>query len=168
VVEAVEGAAALDGPASAVGALARDALSPPPIKHLLRGDWLGHALHPALSDIVVGTLLSASLLDVLGGDDDRRARHRLILAALAAATPTALTGVSDWAEEESSDDGIRRAGIVHAASNSTALGLYTASMAAGRRRAVALRLAGAAALGAGAYLGGHLSFVKGSGVEAAR
>jgi hypothetical protein len=168
VVEAVEHAAALDRPASAVGAFARDALSAGPVKRLLRGDWLGHAVHPVLSDVVVGSLLSASLLDVLGGDDDRRARHRLILAALAAATPTALTGASDWAEEERSSDGIRRAGIVHAVSNSTALGLYTASIAAGRRRAVALRLAGAAALGAGASLGGHLSFVKGAGVEAAR
>jgi len=166
VTEAVEGAAALDGPASALGAAARAGLSPAPLKPLLRGDWLGHAVHPVLSDVVVGTLLSATLLDVLGGDDDRRARHRLIAAGLAAATPTALTGLSDWAEEEASDDGVRRAGVVHAISNSTALVLYAGSMATGRRSGVALRLAGAMALGAGAYLGGHLSFVKGVGVDA--
>src|ERR1700712_2179003 len=105
-LEVIEGAQALDVPGAALGAIARDTLSPPPVKRLLRGDWLGHAVHPVLSDVVVGTLLSATLLDVLGGDSDRRGRHRLILAALAAATPTALTGVSDWADEEGSDDGI--------------------------------------------------------------
>jgi hypothetical protein len=165
IVDAVESATALDGPADTLAKLVREAAPPPRVKSLLRGDWLGHAVHPVLSDVVVGTLLSASLLDVIGGDDDRRARHRLIAAALAAAAPTALTGASDWSEE-AGDAGVRRAGLVHALSNSTALVLYAGSMATGRRRAVALRLAGAAALGAGAYLGGHLSFVKGVGVEA--
>src|SRR5687767_2957203 len=93
LTQAVEAAAALDGPASALAAGARVALSPSSLKSLLRGDWLGHAVHPVLSDVVVGTLLSATLLDVLGGDADQRARHRLIAAGLAAATPTALTGL---------------------------------------------------------------------------
>ncbi|MDA0169518.1 hypothetical protein OJ998_10505 [Solirubrobacter taibaiensis] len=92
-----------------------------------------------LSDVVVGTLLSATLLDLLGGDEDRRARHRLIASALAAATPTALTGLSDWSEEEAGDDGVRRAGLVHALCNSTALLLSAASMAAGRRSSEAQR-----------------------------
>jgi hypothetical protein len=168
MVDAVESAAALDGPADTLAGLVREVTSPPAVKTLLRGDWLGHAVHPVLSDVVVGTLLSANVLDFIGGDDDRRARHRLIATALAAAAPTALTGGSDWADEAGSDPGIRRAGIVHAVSNSTALVLYAGSLATGRRRAVALRLAGAAALGAGAYLGGHLSFVKGVGVDAPR
>ena len=167
LVEAVERAAVLDGPASALASLYREAFSPPALKAALRGDWLGHAVHPVLSDVVVGTLLSASLLDVIGGDENRRARHRLIATALAAAAPTAMTGGNDWAEE-AGDDGVRRAGLVHALSNSTALALYAGSMTTGRRRAVALRAAGAAALGAGAYLGGHLSFVKGVGVDPGR
>jgi hypothetical protein len=166
-LEAIEGAQALDVPGAALGALARDTLSAPPVKRALRGDWLGHAVHPVLSDVVVGALLSATLLDLFGGDDDRRARHRLIAVGVAAATPTALSGLSDWSDEEASDDGVRRAGVVHAISNSTALALYAGSLATGRRRAVALRLCGAAALGAGAYLGGHLTLVKGVGVDAA-
>ena len=165
VIEAVEGAAALDGPAATLGAVARDAFAAPPLKALLRGDWLGHAVHPVLSDVVVGTLLSASVLDFVGGDPDGRARRRLIATAVAAATPTAVTGLNDWAEEEDTDAGVRRAGVVHALSNSTALLLYAGSLSGGRGRGVALRLAGAAALGAGAYLGGHLSFVKGVGVD---
>ena len=167
VIEAVEGAAALDGPAATLGTVARGAFGGPRLHMLLRGDWLGHALHPVLSDVVVGTLLSASLLDFVGGDPDGRARRRLIAAAVGAATPTALTGLNDWAEEEETDAGVRRAGVVHALSNSTALLLYVGSLTGGRARGVALRVAGAAALGAGAYLGGHLSFVKGVGVDAA-
>jgi hypothetical protein len=167
IIEAVEGAAALDGPAATLGGIAREAFAPLPLKALLRGDWLGHAMHPMLSDVVVGTLLSASVLDFLGGDPDGRARRRLIATAIAAATPTALTGLNDWSEEEDADAGVRRAGVVHAVSNSTALLLYAGSLTGGRGRGVVLRLVGAAALGAGAYLGGHLSFVKGVGVDAA-
>ena len=33
---------------------------------------------------------------------------------MAAYPPTALTGVNDWADTEPVDDGIRRAGLVHA------------------------------------------------------
>ena len=165
-IETVEGARLLDGPAATLGTVARAASATPARKALLRGDWLGHAVHPVLSDVVVGTLLSASLLDFIGGDPDGRARRRLIAAAVAAATPTALTGLNDWAEEDS-DAAVRRTGVVHALSNSTALLLYAGSLAGGRGRGVALRLVGAAALGAGAYLGGHLSFVKGVGVDAA-
>jgi hypothetical protein len=166
-IAAIEGAAALDAPAAALGTAAREAFASSPLKALLRGDWLGHAVHPVLSDVVVGTLLSASLLDFVGGDPDGRARRRLIAAAVAAATPTALTGLNDWAEQEDTDAGVRRAGVVHALSNSTSLLLYAGSLTGGRGRGVVLRLAGAAALGAGAYLGGHLSFVKGVGVDSA-
>jgi hypothetical protein len=158
----------LDGPASALTSAARNALSAPALKSLLRGDWLGHAVHPVLSDVVVGALMSASLLDVLGGDEKQRARRRLIGVALAAATPTAATGLSDWTEDEADDAGVRRTGVVHAIANSTALVCYATSLATRRRRGVALRLAGAVAMGAGAYLGGHLSFVKGAGVETVR
>jgi hypothetical protein len=105
------------------------------------------------------------VLDFVGGDPEGRARRRLIATAVATATPTALTGLNDWAEEEDTDAGVRRAGVVHALSNSTALMLYAGSLTGGRGRGVALRLVGAAALGAGAYLGGHLSFVKGVGVD---
>jgi hypothetical protein len=160
----IEAAAELDRPAAALGALAGEGLASPVLRSLLRGDWLGHAVHPLLSDVVIGTFLSATLLDLLGADEDERARRRLVLAGVAAAIPTALTGTSDWVEEEDANDGIRRAGIVHAMANSASLVLYGASLAGRRRRT--LRLAGAAVLGAGAYLGGHLVFVKGSAVDA--
>jgi nitrite reductase/ring-hydroxylating ferredoxin subunit/uncharacterized membrane protein len=166
VVDAVESAAVLDGPGKALGKQVRS-LVKQPLKDALAGTWLGHALHPLLTDVVVGAFLSTTLLDVAGGDEDGTAGARLIGIGLAAAGPTVLTGATDWADTEPVDDGIRRAGLVHALSNTTALALYTGSLAARRNgargRARALSLGGATALMVGGFLGGHLSFAKGVG-----
>ena len=34
---------------------------------VLRGEWLGHAVHPLLTDVVLGTWTSAHVLDLFGG-----------------------------------------------------------------------------------------------------
>ena len=169
VVEALEGAAALDGPAKTIAKRVRETIPAGAIKDALSGTWLGHALHPMLTDVVIGSFVSATLLDLLGGDEDGRAAERLIAIGIAAYPPTALTGVNDWADSEPADDGVRRVGLVHAATNGAALSLYAASLAARRRgargRGKLLGAAGAAALGAAGFLGGHLSFTKGVGPD---
>jgi nitrite reductase/ring-hydroxylating ferredoxin subunit/uncharacterized membrane protein len=169
LIDAVEGAEGLDAPAQALGKKLRSAFGPGVVRDALSGTWLGHTLHPLLTDVVVGTWTSAVLLDVLGGDDDGAAAERLIGVGVAAAVPTALSGAMDWSDSEAVDDRVRRTGAVHAASNVTALSLYTASLAARRRgdegRGKALALAGAAVLGFGGFLGGHLSFARGVGVN---
>jgi nitrite reductase/ring-hydroxylating ferredoxin subunit len=168
LIDKVESASALDGPGKAVGKQVRS-LVKQPLKDVLSGTWLGHALHPLLTDVVIGAFLSTTLLDVVGGDEDGEAGARLIGVGIAAYGPTALTGVNDWADTEPASDGVRRAGLVHAASNTTALVLYAGSLAARRRgargRARALSVGGAAALMAGGFLGGHLSFAKGVGPD---
>jgi nitrite reductase/ring-hydroxylating ferredoxin subunit len=169
LVAALEGADALDRPAKAVAKRVRGTLSPGAVKDAISGTWLGHALHPMLTDVVIGTFLSASALDLLGGDRDGRAGERLIALGIAAYGPTALAGVNDWADTEPAHDGVRRVGVVHATTNASALALYAGSLAARRRgdrnRARLLSAAGAAALGAGGYLGGHLSFTRGVGPD---
>jgi nitrite reductase/ring-hydroxylating ferredoxin subunit len=168
VFDAVESVEALDGVGKTVGKQVRSRIKQP-LKDALSGTWLGHALHPLMTDVVVGTFLSATLLDLLGGDEDGKAGARLIAIGMAAYPPTALTGVNDWADTEPVDDGIRRAGLVHAASNTTALLLYAGSRAARRRgargRARALSLGGGGALMFAGLLGGHLSFTKGVGPD---
>ena len=168
LIDAVENAAALDGIGKAAGKQVRS-LVKPPLKDALAGTWLGHALHPMLTDVVIGTFLSTTLLDVVGGDEDGEAGAKLIGIGMVAYLPTALTGVTDWADTEPADDGIRRAGLVHAWSNAAALALYALSRKArrngNRSRARALSLAGASALGAAGYLGGHLTFAKGVGPD---
>lgn len=165
--EAVEGASVLDGAGKAIGEAFRGAIGPGKLKDALSGTWIGHALHPLLTDVVIGSFVSATLLDVLGGDRDGKAAERLIAIGIASYPPTALTGVSDWADSEIADPAVRRVGLVHAATNSAALGLYAASLLARRRgdagRGKALGLAGAGALATAGYLGAHLTFVRGVG-----
>jgi nitrite reductase/ring-hydroxylating ferredoxin subunit/uncharacterized membrane protein len=169
LASAAEAAEALDAPAGAIGARVRGLLSPVPLKQALSGGWLGHAVHPMLTDVVIGSFTSATLLDLIGGEGAAGASERLIGVGIAAYGPTALTGVNDWADSESADARVRRVGLVHAVTNATALSLYVASLAARRRgargRGVVLGLGGATALAAGAFLGGHLSFARGVGVD---
>lgn len=124
----------------------------------LRGMWLGHAIHPLMTDVPIGAWTSATVLDLFGGEQSRFAARRLVGLGILAAVPTAITGVAEWGTTETLED--RRVGVVHAMSNSIALGLYTASWLSRRRgrhaRGAGLALAGAAATGFGGYPGGQL------------
>ncbi len=127
---------------------------------LLTGAWLGHALHPLMTDLPIGAWTSASLLDVLGGKRSRRAAAGLMAFGIVTAAPTIATGL---AELRHIDPASRRVAGVHAATNSCALALYTASLFARRRhhgRAVLLGLAGATVASVGGYLGGHLTVAR--------
>src|SRR4051794_5344488 len=169
LAERVGEATALDGPAEAVAKWVRGIVPKGPVKDALSGTPLGHALHPFLTDLPIGTWTSATLLDVVGGRAARPAAERLIAAGVLAAVPTAASGLNDWADTTPADDGVRRMGAVHAVANVAALGLYAASLAARRRhrhgRGVAFGLAGIGALTVGGHLGGHLSYAKAVGVD---
>jgi nitrite reductase/ring-hydroxylating ferredoxin subunit/uncharacterized membrane protein len=136
------------------------------LKDVLSGTWLGHPLHPPLTDVVVGTWTSALLLDLLGGERSEEAADGLVAAGVIAAVPTAAAGLSDWAELRGPS---RRVGFVHALGNVTALLLHVLSLGARRRgdrsRAVGLSMFGYAVASGSAWLGGHLSFVNGVGVN---
>ncbi|MBV9337646.1 MAG: non-heme iron oxygenase ferredoxin subunit [Solirubrobacterales bacterium] len=167
VVEAIESAQVLDAPAKMLGKTVREIIPRGPVKDALSGTWLGHAVHPMLTDIVIGSFAGASLLDLLAPDADGVASRRLIALGLVAYLPTAAAGANDWADTEVVDDTIRRAGVVHAGGNAIAATLYFASLRARRRgargRGVALGVAGMSVLMAGGYLGGHLTLSKGVG-----
>jgi nitrite reductase/ring-hydroxylating ferredoxin subunit/uncharacterized membrane protein len=169
LAERVASAAALDGPAEAVAEKIRGAIPRGPVKDALSGTPLGHALHPFLTDLPIGTWTSAAVLDLVGGPDARPAAERLIATGILAAVPTAASGLNDWADTTPASDPVRRVGAVHAVANVTALALYAASFAARRRgrhaRGVALGFAGIGALSVGGHLGGHLSYAQAVGVD---
>ncbi|HEY0343053.1 MAG TPA: Rieske 2Fe-2S domain-containing protein [Solirubrobacteraceae bacterium] len=169
VVEAIASLSALDGPAAALAKQIRTILKPGPVKDAVSGTWLGHPLHPPLTDVPIGTWTSATLLDLLGGKASRPAAQRLIGLGLLAAGPTAWSGWSEWADSETGNDHVRRVGIVHASVNGIAAALYGASLLARRRGAhttgVLLGLAGFGTVGAGGWLGGDLAFARGTGVD---
>jgi nitrite reductase/ring-hydroxylating ferredoxin subunit/uncharacterized membrane protein len=169
VVERVESLELFDVPAKALSSKLSELLGPGPIKDAISGVQVGHALHPMLTDVVIGSFISATALDVIGGEASGIASERLIALGIAAYPPTALTGASDWADGSVGNDSLRRVGIVHAVTNSVAFGLYAASLAARRRgerkKGALLGLFGAGALGFAGHLGGHLSFARGIGVD---
>jgi nitrite reductase/ring-hydroxylating ferredoxin subunit/uncharacterized membrane protein len=136
------------------------------LKDVLSGTWLGHPVHPPLTDVVIGSWTSALALDLIGGDQTEKAAERLIGVGILAALPTAATGASDWADVQGGD---RRVGTVHALGNTTALLLHALSWVARRRghrtRGVALSAIGYGVATFSAWLGGHLSFGKGVGVN---
>ena len=167
----LESIEALDGPAGLAGRAVRELIPAGAAKDVLSGAWLGHALHPIMTDVPIGAWTSAVVLDWSGGKESRSAADRLILMGVLAAGATVATGWSDWADAEQGNAGVRRSGLVHAAANGTAtalmIGSYLARKRGARGRGRLLSLAGSAALGAGGWLGGHLSYTRGSGVTAA-
>jgi uncharacterized membrane protein len=155
--ERLESTSALDPLVGAVRPLADALVADPGRRALLRGAWLGHAVHPLLTDAPIGMWVSALALDLVGGRQSRAAAQRLVGLGVLAAVPTALTG---WAEWSGIGEREQRVGVVHAASNVVALGLFASSWRSRRRgrylRAKTVGLLGAGALGVGGYLGGHL------------
>jgi len=143
--------------------LVREALQGP-IKNFLHGTWLGHPLHPVLTDIPVGAWTAALFYDLVG---EERAADIAIGVGLVGALGSAVTGLTDWSE---TDDRARSVGLVHGTLNVVATALYTASLLmrkekTSRQSAIALSTLGYATAFASAYLGGHLVFSEQVGVD---
>lgn len=166
LVQRLESQTALDKPAEVLGGIIAKAVPDGPVKDLLSGTWLGHPIHPLLVSVPIGCWTSASLLDLLAGKSAAPYAKRLVGAGLLSALPTATTGASDWADTMGAE---RRVGFAHAMMNWTAIGIYGLSWNARRKgknaRGAALALMGASVLSAGGYLGGHLTYAYGVGVD---
>lgn len=154
----LEDTTVLDRPVQALEPSIRSAFGTGTRASVLRGDWLGHAVHPLLTDVVLGTWASATVLDIFGGSGSTAAAQRLAGTGLLAVGPTAWTG---WAEWSAAGPREKRVGLVHAVTNAVAIGAYAASWVARRQgrhgTGTRLALAGATVSGVGAYLGGHLT-----------
>jgi nitrite reductase/ring-hydroxylating ferredoxin subunit/uncharacterized membrane protein len=157
----------LDPVAEPIAKWVRDTIPSGPVKDALSGTWLGHALHPLLQLLPLGTWTSAVILDLLGGDED--AADLLVGTGLLATLPTVATGLTDYADTTVASESVKRIGILHAAANVTGTALFATSLLARRRgargRGKLLALAGMGAVGAGGWLGGHLSYAEGVGVD---
>jgi nitrite reductase/ring-hydroxylating ferredoxin subunit/uncharacterized membrane protein len=142
--------------------LVRESL-PRELKNLLHGTWLGHPLHPVLTDIPIGAWSLAMILDAMQLDD---AADAAIGVGLLGAVGSAVTGLTDWSE---TDDRAKKVGVMHAALNIAATALYAGSffMRKSKRRqaGVSLSVIAYAISGAAAYLGGHLAFGEQIGVD---
>lgn len=162
IADRLENAESLDRPAAAVQGVLHRVISPA-AQELLRGGPLGHPLHPALVAVPIGAWTSSLFADVFG---DPTTARRLTAFGCISALPTALAGAADWA---TTDGARRRVGLVHAAVNDAALACFTLSWNSRRKgaqvRGLFLSLVGAGLLGAGGWLGGHLAYSQGVGVD---
>jgi nitrite reductase/ring-hydroxylating ferredoxin subunit/uncharacterized membrane protein len=157
---------ALDRLVQPLSDLSRRLVPHGPVKDVLSGTWLGHPVHPMLTDVVIGSFTSATVLDLVGGKRSQRGANRLTLLGIVSAVPTAAAGLSDWSETYGE---AKRVGVVHASANVVGLALYAASVWSRlrhrRAKAASLGLLGMGVMTVGGYLGGHLSYVKGVGVN---
>jgi nitrite reductase/ring-hydroxylating ferredoxin subunit/uncharacterized membrane protein len=162
----LEQARSLDAASEKLQKIVTSAVRPQALKDLLHGTWLGHPLHPVLVQVPVGSFVSAAVLDLVPGG--RKSATTLIAVGTASAVPAIAAGWADWSEMTKDR---RRVGLVHAAANAVAVGFYVGSLAArfsGRPyRGKVLAFTGLSLAGAGAYLGGHIAYAMGGGMNQA-
>ena len=170
-VDAIVRADALDGLALPLQrALKRVARLPGGlvVKDFLNGVWLGHPLHPALTDVPIGAWTAAVIFDALTVARVRnldRAAEAAVEVGIAGATASASSGLADWVDTPSSQ---RRVGFVHAGLNTVALGFEIASLVCRRRKLRGARVLSALGYGVAlmaGYLGGTLVFRQGAQVN---
>ncbi|MEU7882082.1 DUF2231 domain-containing protein [Microbispora bryophytorum] len=120
----------------------------------LHGVWLGHPLHPVLTDLPIGSWTTALVLDLTG---QKCAARAAVGVGLAGALAAAVTGLHDW---QHTHDNARRVGMVHGTLNTLAVALYGWSWwQRGRGHHLRGRLAtllGYPVIMAGGFLGGTL------------
>ncbi len=138
-------------------------------KDLLNGTWLGHPLHPALTDLPLGAWSGAAALDLLSGGEATplgRGADVLIGLGCAGGAAAAVTGIADWQDSHGLE---RRTGLAHGLLNTGALACFAGSfllrLAGARRPALLLSTAGFGAAMSAGYLGGDLIFRQGAQVN---
>jgi nitrite reductase/ring-hydroxylating ferredoxin subunit/uncharacterized membrane protein len=163
LADKIERLEAVDPVAEKLSASSAKLLSNRTVKDLASGTFFGHPVHPLLVTVPIGFWTGASLLDLLR---QPKAAEILTGAGVLSYVPTAITGVSDWTDTAG---GEKRVGIVHAALNATAVSVFTTSWVLRRRgnqaAAAGLHLAGLSLVGLAGWLGGHLSYALGVGVD---
>ncbi len=139
-------------------------------RNVLDGVWFEAPLHPALTDVPLGSWTAALVFDGLdvatGKEPVRHAADASLVFGVLGALGAAVTGLSDW---RYLSGGSRRMGVAHALLNTIGLVLSIVSLllrATGRRNAGRLAfLTGFSVSGMAAHLGGELSYHYGLRVD---
>ena len=136
-----------------------------PIKDLLHGRWLGHPLHSAVTDVPIGALLVAVVLDLL---DQRAAADAALVVTIVVMLGAAVTGAADYVD---TDGRARARATVHSTLMVVGLVVLVVSLvvrAGGpvdRTLPVALSILGFLIVTAGAYVGGDVVYQLGNMVS---
>ncbi|MCI0527941.1 MAG: Rieske 2Fe-2S domain-containing protein [Nitrospira sp.] len=137
---------------------------------MLHGTWLGHPLHPILTDVVIGAWTLAALCDLMSLNNNssqvEQAADNLITLGTMAAIPTAPTGLADFS---TIPNPVAGTGLTHAIMVDLSLGCYVTSLQARKKgersKGIFWSMLGFGAITLGAYLGGHMVYRKKVGVN---
>jgi nitrite reductase/ring-hydroxylating ferredoxin subunit/uncharacterized membrane protein len=141
------------------------------VKTLLNGTWLGHPLHPVLTDVPLGTWTLAVVFDIISlfnrSTAWRDGATLTIAVGIIGALGAALTGFTDWAD---TIDRERRVGLTHGLLNTLAVLLYVVSIlirvyGGSHGLAVVISWIGYLVVLSAAWLGGEMVFNIGTGVN---
>jgi nitrite reductase/ring-hydroxylating ferredoxin subunit/uncharacterized membrane protein len=144
-------------------------------RSFLNGTWIGHPLHPAITDVPIGAWVIAAIFDIIWLISPTsfawaaRGAEVGVTLGILGALGAAATGLADWSDTYGSE---RRVGLNHAIFNTTALILYIISFilrltqASGDSVIAAIiGFIGLVAVLYAAYLGGEMVFTKGTNVN---
>jgi nitrite reductase/ring-hydroxylating ferredoxin subunit len=136
------------------------------LQDFLNGSWLGHSVHPVVTDVVVGGATAALLLQVLiwfGVSDLDVALIWLLGLTWLSALSAVVTGLTDFKDTATGDE--RNVVGLHGEINIVATVLFIAAFGAavvGASGAAAwLLVAGYLVLTVGAFIGGHVVYKYG-------
>jgi nitrite reductase/ring-hydroxylating ferredoxin subunit len=136
------------------------------LQDFLNGSWLGHSVHPVVTDVVVGGATAALLLQVLiwfGVADLEVALIWLLGLTWLSGMSAIVTGLTDFKDTATGDE--RNVVGLHGEINIVATLLFIAAFVAavaGMSGAAAwLLVAGYLVLSMGAFIGGHVVFKYG-------
>lgn len=143
------------------------------LKSLLNGTWLGHPLHPVMTDIPITAWMLTAVFDIIWliahPTWAAYGAFVTVIVGLLGAFGAIVTGLTDWSDTYGAE---RRIGLNHALYNACATLLYLVSfilrLLAGPGDGIAaaiLGIAGLASVFYAAYLGGDMVFAKGTGVN---
>jgi len=174
-----------EGLQTAIKAIVGSNRKPPRLfKSLLNGAYLGHPLHPVLTDVPVTAWLITAIFDIIwlinpeSASWAARGAQAAVLIGFLGALGAVATGLTDWSDTYGHE---RRVGFLHGLLNSTATLLYLISLllrynvfsgtidfslsAAESVPAAIVGFVGLAFVLYAAYLGGDLVFAIGTGVN---
>jgi nitrite reductase/ring-hydroxylating ferredoxin subunit/uncharacterized membrane protein len=137
------------------------------LQDFLNGSWLGHSLHPVLTDVVVGGATMVIFLDILriffGVDGIEDATSWVLGLTVVAGVGTILTGLTDFKDTATGDE--RNVTGMHGVINIVAVVIFFISLlqrlGGGHDPAFWVALVAYLVISVGAFIGGHVVFKYG-------
>lgn len=136
------------------------------LQDFLNGSWLGHPLHPVLTDVVVGGFTMLVVLDLVSlifGADFRDPSLIILGLTTLAGIATILSGLTDFKDTATGDE--RNVTTLHGYTNVLSIVIYVIAffirLGGSETTGQVLSIIGYLVISVGAFIGGHVVFKYG-------